>query len=316
MTAMTVSTVTRTAMTTATMSDDAALVRDALVSAGLNWTVGTEDLVLASDTARCDSLAECRAVPGRAMVRRDTGAILGVVGMDYTPVDNWDKLEVAAPWLRAGGRVVRAGALRGGRKVYMEIDMRVAGEVVKGDIVAHRIMIASSHDGSMSLRIQDAWLRLVCLNGATSMDTGTSVSLRHTTSVHERLARVGDAMQLVQGRAQAALGQWRQLAARRMSVSETREYFKAVFAQRATVQAIGTDAGERVAQRVLELVESGRGSNTYGVRGTAWGAYNAVTEYLTHERGTDADRRMDSLMFGNGAALNRKALELALTLSR
>jgi hypothetical protein len=28
-------------------------------------------------------------------------------------------------------------------------------------------------------------------------------------------------------------------------------------------------------------------------RGTVWGAYNAVTAYLTHERGKDQERRLD-----------------------
>jgi hypothetical protein len=52
-----------------------------------------------------------------------------------------------------------------------------------------------------------------------------------------------------------------------------------------------------------------------GVYGTWWGAYNAYNEYLNYSRGRNADNRMDSLWFGTGATDNRKALDLALTLS-
>jgi len=42
-----------------------------------------------------------------------------------------------------------------------------------------------------------------------------------------------------------------------------------------------------------------------------WTLYNSVTEYLDHERGTDAGR-LKSQWFGNGAQVSQKALALAL----
>jgi phage/plasmid-like protein (TIGR03299 family) len=305
-----------TAIATTTATDT---VRAMLASKGLDWEVATQDLVLASDTESCDSLAECRAVPARAVVRRDTGAILGVVGLDYEPVQNWQKLAPALPLIEAGGTLARAGTLRGGRKVWVEIDVKVEGEVLRGDVVKHRLLIASSHDGSMSLRIQDQLVRLVCTNGMTSVETGASVSLRHTATVHDRLAQMAQLVAAARMRFEGAMAQYRALASRRLSAVETVEYVRAVFAPPRTEARQLTDGaptGERVANRVIELVETGRGSGIYGVRGTAWGAYNAVTQYLTHDRGNDADRRTDSLWFGNGASLNRKALDMALALAR
>jgi hypothetical protein len=65
---------------------------------------------------------------------------------------------------------------------------------------------------------------------------------------------------------------------------------------------------------ILPLFESGKGNDMAGVKGTAWAAYNAVTEYLTHTRGRSIDNRLDSLYFGQGATLNRKALQLAIAM--
>ena len=63
------------------------------------------------------------------------------------------------------------------------------------------------------------------------------------------------------------------------------------------------------------------GVNTPGVNGSYWGAYQAVTEYLSHDAGrakdpTEAARqRLESLYWGQGAqALSRgHALALAAT---
>jgi hypothetical protein len=42
-----------------------------------------------------------------------------------------------------------------------------------------------------------------------------------------------------------------------------------------------------------------------------WTLYNAVTEYVDHDRGTDANR-LNSAWFGSGVAVKDKALALAL----
>jgi hypothetical protein len=57
----------------------------------------------------------------------------------------------------------------------------------------------------------------------------------------------------------------------------------------------------------------GKGSRLEGVRGTAWGWLNSVTEYVDHHaRCTSIDNRMQSAWFGAGDALKTKALEMAL----
>ncbi len=56
------------------------------------------------------------------------------------------------------------------------------------------------------------------------------------------------------------------------------------------------------------------GSDIAGVRGTAWGTYNALTEYLAHQgRGTEATRT-EALTFGGNvlADTSDRALETLL----
>lgn len=72
---------------------------------------------------------------------------------------------------------------------------------------------------------------------------------------------------------------------------------------------------KRILEQIIPLFEQGRGNNLSEIKGTMWAAYNAVSEYLQYERGSDSSNRMDSMWFGDGARLNKKALETALIMA-
>ena len=69
----------------------------------------------------------------------------------------------------------------------------------------------------------------------------------------------------------------------------------------------------------------GLGAKLDTAKGTAWGALNAVTQYVDHERSTrvtaassfksEAEARLASQWFGSGLALKEKALDKALLLA-
>jgi hypothetical protein len=50
-----------------------------------------------------------------------------------------------------------------------------------------------------------------------------------------------------------------------------------------------------VFDEIATLFEQGRGNDLPGVRGTAWAAYNAVTEQLTWNRGNSQDQRLETV---------------------
>ena len=62
---------------------------------------------------------------------------------------------------------------------------------------------------------------------------------------------------------------------------------------------------------VLNIYETGMGLEKF--RGTAWGAFNAVTEYADHWKtfkGGESEARASSIWFGSSAALKQKAYDL------
>src|SRR5262249_25041768 len=71
----------------------------------------------------------------------------------------------------------------------------------------------------------------------------------------------------------------------------------------------------RILESCFRLFEEGKGAELPGVRGTLWGAYNAVTEYLAYERRKGQDTRLAPLWFGEGARTHHRALAAALAVA-
>ena len=70
----------------------------------------------------------------------------------------------------------------------------------------------------------------------------------------------------------------------------------------------------QVLTKIIPLFETGRGNNMVGTAGTFWAAYNGINEYLQYERAEDKQNAMNEMWFGTAAALNKRALDIGLTL--
>ena len=70
---------------------------------------------------------------------------------------------------------------------------------------------------------------------------------------------------------------------------------------------------------MFELYHTGKGSDIPGVKGSLWGAYNAVAEYVDHyatvkNEDKDSTNRLKSIWFGNGEQIKNKAFNKAIAL--
>ena len=72
--------------------EEAPTISEAIELSGLNWDVGLKDL----------QTDDGIHVPNRATFRKDTGAILGVVGPRYVPLQNREAFDWFQPFLETG----------------------------------------------------------------------------------------------------------------------------------------------------------------------------------------------------------------------
>jgi hypothetical protein len=123
-------------------------------------------------------------------------------------------------------------------------------------------------------------------------------------------------MNLANQNFEATADQFRQLARKQINRADLEKYVKVCLGENpaAKLEDLSTRKQNQIAD-VIHLFESGRGMDMKGVKGTVWAAYNAVTEYLTHNAGNNADSRYNSLWFGQNATRNQIALQEAMALA-
>jgi phage/plasmid-like protein (TIGR03299 family) len=266
------------------------------------WTCETRPLYL----------ADGREADTRAVVRSSDARVLGEVGRDYTIVQNGEAIEWFRPFVESGGASIECvGSLRGGSRVFVLARLdRAPMSVVAGDEVLPFLLLANAHDGSLRLHVGFSAIRVVCANTlqmARNDRRSKLLQLRHTPGIKLALAMV-----------QETIEQFQRLARTGCNEETLRKYVSLVFAVQGGELATTGEAREasedtksRVFPRVLRLFEAGRGTSIAGVRGTMWGALNAVSEFVQYERGSNDARRLNETWFGTGSALNRRAFDVA-----
>ena len=293
---------------------EAPSIKRGIVLAGLDWKVGTKPLFTEDGVP----------VPARATYRDDTGAVLGVVGTRYEPLQNADAFEFYEPLIDSGLVTLEtAGSLKGGRRIWVLGKINRDPIVIvpqANDAIEQYILLSNSHDVVTAIRCGFTPIRVVCWNTlswahsfAARQDkaAGKLLRVRHTKNANRALQEIRDVMDLATATFSASAEQYRTLAAHDVSGEDLQRYVRVVWGH----DADDEDACKTVMPRIEELVECGAGNDVNGVRGTWWAAYNGVTEYLTHKRGKDGGKRLDSLWFGSGVNMNRRALEVGLDMA-
>lgn len=264
-------------------------VRKVPLRADLNPARGVD-----GNGATLRSEADMVEVPGRFLVVRNnpiTGKIdpLGVVGSKWGPFQNEETTDLLYDITeQSGAHIETIGALNGGRQTF--VSMRMPDHMewtspVDGstDITELYLTILNHHDGLGSLRAIIAPVRVVCANTQRAAEgmAVSSVSLRHTGSPASKLAEVRHVLGITFAYQDTYAAEVQAMVAAERDDEFVRGVLNDVF-------GVGDAETERAragrierASAVMELYRS-PGPTTAPWYGTAYGAYNAVTEYLDH----------------------------------
>jgi len=281
-------------------------IHEAIAAAGLDWEVEFRHLF-----AKDRQGEELGILDRYAACRKSDNAVLGIVGRDYTPLQNREAFEWFQPFLTTGEATIEtAGSLKGGSRVWVLARIR-AGEMKVGDAdeIAHYILLSNSHDGSIPVRVGFTPVRVVCNNTlclAHESEASKLLRVRHTSRLIENLESIRDIMDLARKDFYATVEQYRTLMKRKIDMNDLERYVRVVF-------ALPGKGGRELVVNISYLLEKGRGSEMAGR--TCWGAYNAVTEYLNYFRGKTQDNTINSLWYGDSSQVSRRALDVAIKMA-
>ena len=163
---------------------------DALIYAGLVWLVEQKD-VFSGDGS---------LIPGYKVNLRDRdGAPLGIVSDRYKVVQNEDAFQFTDDLLGEGVTYETAGALQGGRKVWM-LARLPHRYIIAGDEIAPYLVVMNSHDGSSGIRVAMTPVRVVCQNtlNLALNSAKRAWTTKHTENVMSRVHEARETLQLAE----------------------------------------------------------------------------------------------------------------------
>lgn len=294
----------------------------AMKQAGLDWRV--EEWPVRAFDAETDRSIHCPNT--KAIVRSDTKAVLGIHSERYQPLQNCDAFRFMDALVESGEvKYESAGALKGGRVVWMLARIPTEIEVGGGDVTHPYVLLSNSHDGSQAIRIYPTAVRVVCNNtlrlstNSTGADLG--INVMHLGDLDEKINEARYALGLMRRQLEQYGELASVMAARKMTSGEAKAFFESLF----PVAAGATDRAKKSAAdrvgRVSDLYYWGQRNNLPGMERSVWAALNAVTEWADHEQratGETEEERLDhkvqSMWFGTAHRLKTEAYEKAMAL--
>lgn len=259
----------------------------------------------------------------RAVVRLDNDSPLSVVGSRYEAIQNdafADIFDRVCGEFRAA--YVNGGEFDGGRRVFVQAELPDQIRVLSSDDTVKKMLtFITSHDATTPTTAGGSNIRIVCQNTfmMNLKQLVRDVRIRHTASAS---GRIEQAEEIIKSQIQyhnAVEVKVNQLASTRVTDAQMEQLVRGLFnvSQDATSDDIPTRTKNNM-DSLTELWTSGTGIDASN-RGTAWAAYNAVTEFadwrrLVRGEDEDSSRRIQSNMLGTSAAFKAKGEQLIDTL--
>lgn len=287
--------------------------------AGLDWQVLRRHVCYQTDP-ECETSSLRKFEGHDVLMRSDTRAGLSVVKRKYRIVQPKQVLEFFRGLVNgAGFEIETAGSLKGGKTIWVLANTGLEDDIVKGDLLRAYLLLATSYDGSMATTATYTSTRVVCDNTlrlALTGDARNQIRIRHDAEFDPDVVKSELGLMADESWARFVV-RMKSLAAVPMGSVEAGAVLAGVLSER---QAKSSDADVTESKGFRKIMElfggSGHGSNLAGVRNTAWGLVNAVTQFVDFERtARSTETRVDSAWFGDGARLKDEIVSELLTLA-
>lgn len=245
---------------------------------------------LAGWNVRCEEIA----LPGRshknyfATVRTNPfdgeADVLGVVGERYQVLQNEDLFSFGDAILD-GARWETAGSIKNGTVVFGSLALEREVNIGGTDKVNTYLLVHTSHDGSLAIQASVTPVRVVCQNtlnmavGPRGKGAKQSFRIRHTQTVQGKVAAAREALGLATKYLDAFEVQAQEMIAKTITDDQ---FFSIMTAAYPKPEVDAKGSFTKWENKIDTLWDIYRSDTVAGadVAGTAWGAYNTLTERL------------------------------------
>lgn len=248
------------------------------------------------------------------LVRSDTGEGLSVVAAGYNPVHPPEVLKFYKTLIeRYGYTLETAGALDGGRKVWALARTGISAKVGERDDLAAYVLLATSCDKSLATTATFTSVRVVCQNTLSFAFTDLHQNRRrHVKVTHSRRfvpEEVYAEMGMLNKAWETYIASVQRMARQSMNTADAMSFYEELLKPNNDKPL--SQSALRDQLTLMTLFKSAPGQDLETSKETLWGAVNAVTYYVDHQRKGKAGERLNSAWFGTGDQLKDKAWRLA-----
>jgi len=206
------------------------------------------------------------------------------------------------------------GTLRGGAIVWGLLEIKVPDEdVIPGDKIKRYILFSWGNDGKIGIALGYTDVRVVCSNtvhSAWSSSLSKLIRMAHRGQVEANVDNVVKTMDIAAADFKATIEDYKKMVNASINQADLRKYVKTVMQLE---EKENNKRATNLIDHVSNLALTGIGNK--GIGDTVWGAFNGLTQWMSHEAGRNADNRFASLWFGQNANMLKRAHSEALKLA-
>lgn len=246
----------------------------------------------------------------REVIRKDTEQELGFCRTRYEVFHNREAFAFGDELVAEGtGKWVVAGQQNDGARVFMTMKLGEGFDVLGGDAYQSYLFIRTSHGDGTSIQASVIPFRLWCINQSSlaRREAKSTWSIPHTTTVADRVAEARQALKLTMDYE----AEFKKIAEQIAAVKITDERAKALIA------SVIPERRSRRDDVIADILSNYQTSPTVEpFRGTGYGLFNGLTEYMDHVKVQRSDNaRFESIMFGEGASARNKLITNLMALA-
>ena len=219
--------------------------------------------------------------------------VLSVVGKRYKTVQNEELFQFADNVLDNGAaKWESAGSIKKGKVVFGSLD--IPREIVLdpqgvNDKTKLYLIVWTSHDGSVAVKAAITPVRVVCQNtlNIAMRNAKQSFKIRHTQTAEGRIVQARQALGLTFAYADEFEKQANELFKQSITDKQFSDLIRNLYPKPEDTNKASITRWENKVITIDDLYHNSQ--TNAGTKGTAWGAFNALTERLDYYRSSKKD---------------------------
>ena len=273
-----------------TIVEEAPTQKDAIKLAKLDWKVNKHPIYTKIKGKAVE-------ISDRfALMRMDTQFCTGVVMNRYEIVQNYEAFSFVDDIMKSEKGAVKyetAGSLFNGKKIFLLVKMPETE--LLGDTIENYLFFTNSHDGLSAVKAGISNVRVVCDNTLQMAMKGATRtwSACHTKSVKSRQAEAIKTLKL----ATKYIKEMPAIAEKMAGIKVNPDKIVPMFFSKAELEK---DSVQAAIFKITTLAK--QKDDLQNFKGTAWGTYNALADFISHPTGKSQfrspDRKMDTFLQG------------------